>query len=227
MRPNIIIVVTILLVVIIGGLVYIYAGDRIVDDKSTVSMTPSLSSQPEIEDLIIMEKPLVSDFDNIRSPLEISGKARGFWFFEASFPIKIYDANNKQLGVAVAQAQGEWMTEDFVTFEAVLYFDMPSTQNGTLVLQKDNPSGLPENEKELRIPIQFSVETSQAASSCRPTGCSAQICADQDVVTTCEFKPEYACYKTAKCERQEDGNCGWTPTEKLVTCLSEAFQAEQ
>jgi hypothetical protein len=29
--------------------------------------------------------------------------------------------------------------------------------------------------------------------ACRRTGCSGQVCADQEVVTTCEWKPEYAC----------------------------------
>src|SRR5688572_4202660 len=38
--------------------------------------------------------------------------------------------------------------------------------------------------------------------ACRRTGCSGQVCSDQDVVTTCEWKPEYACYDKAPCERQ-------------------------
>lgn len=59
-------------------------------------------------------------------------------------------------------------------------------------------------------------------SSCRPTGCSGQVCADHDVVTTCEFRPEYACYRTARCERQGDGTCGWTMTPQLQQCLNAA-----
>jgi eight-cysteine-cluster-containing protein len=55
---------------------------------------------------------------------------------------------------------------------------------------------------------------------CRPTGCSGQICADEDVVTTCEFRPEYACYGTARCERQTNGRCGWTMTPELQSCLN-------
>jgi hypothetical protein len=57
------------------------------------------------------------------------------------------------------------------------------------------------------------------ASACRSTGCSGQICADQDVITTCEFREEYACYQTATCERQADGACGWTATPELEACL--------
>lgn len=91
----------------------------------------------------------------VGSPLSIEGEARGTWYFEASFPIKIFDANGNLLGTAIAQAQSDWMTEDFVQFKAQLTFDSPSTEQGTLILQKDNPSGLPENDDELKIPVLF------------------------------------------------------------------------
>jgi len=42
---------------------------------------------------------------------------------------------------------------------------------------------------------------------CIKTGCSSQICADHNVVSTCEFRPEYECYQKATCERQSNGNC--------------------
>ncbi len=56
---------------------------------------------------------------------------------------------------------------------------------------------------------------------CIVTGCSAQLCAEESLVTTCEYREEYACYKTARCERQPAGGCGWTPTEELLSCLKE------
>ena len=59
---------------------------------------------------------------------------------------------------------------------------------------------------------------------CMKTGCSRQVCADEEVVTTCEFKPEYECYKEAACERQKSGECGFTQTPKLVACLKRARQ---
>jgi hypothetical protein len=56
--------------------------------------------------------------------------------------------------------------------------------------------------------------------SCYVGGCSGQICSDQDgVISTCEWKDEYACYASATCERQPDGQCGWTPTPELTACL--------
>jgi len=54
-----------------------------------------------------------------------------------------------------AQAQGDWMTTEFVPFEAVLEFAVPQTEFGTLILEKDNPSGLPQNADSISIPVRF------------------------------------------------------------------------
>ncbi len=62
-------------------------------------------------------------------------------------------------------------------------------------------------------------ETNDAA--CFVGGCSGQVCSDQEgVITTCEFRPEYACYHDATCERQAGGECGWTETPELDACLA-------
>jgi hypothetical protein len=55
---------------------------------------------------------------------------------------------------------------------------------------------------------------------CIKTGCSSQVCSDHNVITTCEFRPEYACYQKAACQRQKDGNCGFTKTAELTACLA-------
>lgn len=60
------------------------------------------------------------------------------------------------------------------------------------------------------------------AGKCIKTGCSSQVCSDRDVITTCEFRPEYACYQKAICERQRNGECGFTQTAELAACLARA-----
>jgi hypothetical protein len=115
--------------------------------------TPTEVSENPKNDLIKVSYPKPNDF--ISSPLEITGEAKGNWFFEASFPVKIFDDNNFLLGVKPAQALGEWMTEDFVPYESKIFFAVPSTPKGRLVLKKDNPSGLPEYDDELIIPVYF------------------------------------------------------------------------
>ncbi len=111
------------------------------------------------EDLIVVKSPKANE--EISSPLLIEGEARGFWFFEADFPIKIFDKNNNLIATAIAQAKDDWMTEDFVPFKAELYFEPQTEEQGILVLEKDNPSGLPENADELRIPIKFKINQGQ------------------------------------------------------------------
>lgn len=98
----------------------------------------------------------------VQNPLTFTGEARGMWYFEASFPVKIYDANKNLLGTTIAQAQGEWMTENFVPFSGTLIFSTSTTKTGTIVFQKDNPSGLSEHDDSIEIPIQFAATTTQA-----------------------------------------------------------------
>ncbi|OGF73511.1 hypothetical protein A2W48_00110 [Candidatus Giovannonibacteria bacterium RIFCSPHIGHO2_12_44_12] len=105
------------------------------------------------ENLIRLNSPKPNDV--VSSPLLIDGEARGTWYFEASFPVSLYDANGKLLARTPAEAQGEWMTENFVPFKAGLKFDPPTTDTGFLILEKDNPSGLPEHADELKIPVRF------------------------------------------------------------------------
>jgi hypothetical protein len=67
------------------------------------------------------------------------------------------------------------------------------------------------------------IENPVAGGECYVGGCSSQICSDEPgIVSTCEFREEYACYQTATCERQPDGECGWTPTSELQACIDNA-----
>jgi hypothetical protein len=59
-------------------------------------------------------------------------------------------------------------------------------------------------------------------NDCIKSGCSGTRCTEpgDDLATTCEMKPEYACYRDATCERQAGGACGWTQSAELTTCLA-------
>lgn len=204
-----------------GGVIYVS------DDKAgaiyRLTYTPQGAAKGP-SDLIFVDQPQPNQA--AESPLLISGRARGSWYFEASFPIKLYDSSGALLAESYAQANppagGDWMTEDYVPFKLSLAYKQPATRGGILVLEKDNPSGLPENAAEVRIPIIFS---NGLSSDCVVGGCSGQICSESDadgLISTCEYKEEYACYRTAKCERQANGVCGWTETGELLECLEKA-----
>lgn len=96
----------------------------------------------------------------ITAPLVIEGQARGTWFFEASFPIILLDENDNVLAQTTAQAQDDWMTEDFVPFTAQIdAFSPGESSTGILRFQKDNPSGLPENDASFDLPVQLTETT--------------------------------------------------------------------
>ncbi len=65
------------------------------------------------------------------------------------------------------------------------------------------------------------------SGGCQATGCSGQVCSDKEEVTTCEYRAEYACYQSAICERQANGQCGWTASQALQTCLQAAGSGER
>ena len=138
--------------------------------------------------------------------------------------MKLLDGNGRTIASGTARAQGEWMTNEYVPFKATLTFDQPSTNDGVLVLVKNDPSGLAEDADEFRVPVHFGPLPPKPLGGCRTTGCSGQICAEEEMMTTCEFRPEYACYQGATCERQPGGKCGWTMSMELQRCLGQAAQ---
>ncbi len=115
---------------------------------------------------------------------------------------------------------------DNVTSEA---FAAMTNQEGVLVAGSHSPVTGPAGRSQMLKATQFYLRTkastpnpgpsTQNPKPCFKTGCSGQVCADEEVVTTCEFKPEYECYKRAKCERQANGQCGFTDTPELRRCL--------
>lgn len=76
--------------------------------------------------------------------------------------------------------------------------------------------------KSSPAPSNGSATTPPAGGECVKGGCSGTLCTEpgNDMMTTCEYKAEYACYQTAKCERQADSKCGWTQSAELTACLA-------
>lgn len=61
---------------------------------------------------------------------------------------------------------------------------------------------------------------SRTGGSCVISGCSAEVCSDQAVVSPCIWRDAYVCFRDARCEHQSDGACGWTQTSELKACLA-------
>jgi hypothetical protein len=143
---------TILFVLILAAVVWLGAqwADRFRGSDASLSPTPVRHN-----DLIELYEPLPGD--TVRSPITVRGRARGQWYFEGDFPVVLTDWDGRIIATVPAQAQGEWMTTDWVPFEATVEFDADTSvsDRGSLILQKDNPSGLPEHDDALEITVFF------------------------------------------------------------------------
>lgn len=113
-------------------------------------------------DLITLTTPVPLGL--VENGLVVTGQARGNWFFEASFVIELVSSTGTVLTRSVATTSSDWMTTEFVPFTATLQFVNPysegadeSLKTGTLILRKENPSGEPERDDSLEIPVRFAL----------------------------------------------------------------------
>jgi len=129
------------------------AGFLLLQTRTVPEPTVVDDEEPTFEPEVVVDQPEYGAL--VASPLKVSGKARGTWFFEANIPVTLKDSNGKILAQKGFQAKGEWMTEEFVEFEDTLIFATPETEFGVLLIEKDNPSGLPENDAAFAVPVRF------------------------------------------------------------------------
>jgi len=112
--------------------------------------TPAISNAEFFRNLNIVPNQVVT------SPLKITGEVRGNWMFEANLPIVIVNWDGLITAEGHGTAKSDWMTTDFVPFEATIEFIKPDYgKNGALIFRKDNPSGLPQNDAAYELPISF------------------------------------------------------------------------
>jgi len=105
-------------------------------------------------DMITVELPFPGAVTG--TEFAIVGKARGQWFSEGVFPITILDSDGQLMAKVIARAESDWMTTEFVPFRAYVMISGAYAGNATLVLEKDNPSGLEENAASMSFPFAIS-----------------------------------------------------------------------
>ena len=91
----------------------------------------------------------------VTNPVAIIGEVPGNWSTEAQFPVQLKDDKGNIVAQAPAHVLGNWQTTQLVPFSVQLTFTTTESGSGTLVLQKDNPSGLPQNSDFVSIPIKL------------------------------------------------------------------------
>jgi hypothetical protein len=116
-----------------------------IKDNNTVTYTSAKGVSAKVY--------LPSKSAKVDSPLKVLGEIPGNWSFEASFPVVLKDADGAVIAQAPAQVLGDWMTTELVPFSLELSFSSAASGDATLIMQKDNPSGLPENDDTIIIPV--------------------------------------------------------------------------
>lgn len=140
--------------------VKINVGDTSVkDDENNSTNTTNggggiIGSAPGVTDTIHMTSQATNQ--TITSPVTVQGEAKGSWFFEANMRGSIVDSEGNTVKIFPIAAKTDWMTSDFVPFAESVSFTSPGYgQKGFIVIENDNPSGLLENSKSIKIPVKF------------------------------------------------------------------------
>lgn len=123
----------------------------VVSEPVATTTVSIVTSTPEAKIILDTLKP----GDTVSSPLTITGKARGVWYFEGSFPVELRDSNNVQLAIEPATAKTDWMTTDWVSFSTTLNFSASTTGTGILIFHRDNPSDNPALDESYQMVVNF------------------------------------------------------------------------
>lgn len=119
-----------------------------------VSPTPIAEAETQKPEMPTVSSPSANM--KVVSPLKITGTVPVGWMFEGIFPIKLVDVNRKLIvqGQAKEKVAESWQVDLPVDFTATLTFKAASG-SGFLILQNDNPSGIPANSKTFEVPVKF------------------------------------------------------------------------
>lgn len=123
-------------------------GARFPEPITPIDTNPGVISGP------ILTTPVKNTL--IESPTLVIGFAPPGWMYEGVMSIKLVDAQGNILVSTQAQenSPGTWQSGNPVGFSANLVFT-PTTESGKIIISKDNPSGLLENDAHYEFPVKL------------------------------------------------------------------------
>ncbi len=141
-----------ILVMFFGGY-YLYQKNPlnlhwITHSVQNITPSPVDLNQPFLQNL--------SSGSTVTSPLTLKGYVPANWVFEGQFQLFLLDSRRREILHAPVHVEADPSHQKSVlSFDQTFNFSA-SDKSGFLVLRNDNPSGLPQNQKSLEIPVQLS-----------------------------------------------------------------------
>ncbi len=163
MVKNIVLIFSILILsIFLVGLAYIFKNKDICCKyelcKQLTTICVEEEKEPEEEsekgDTIYLEEVKSGDVLSVED--EILGRAPSNWYFEGTFPVRIFNQQGEEIAVLFAVATQEWTQEGYVPFSLELHSNLIDLKEESVVViqfEKDNPSGLEENADYLKITV--------------------------------------------------------------------------
>lgn len=132
------------------GLLWIHCEDPD-PNPEFANLEPAKPAVRQADTLIRVNGPVA--LDTLYSPIRFTGEARGFYYFEADFPVSLETATGSVIGRGIATALGPWMTTGWVPYEGRMEFEVRDPQMAYLVFQRANPSGEVANAFSYKHPV--------------------------------------------------------------------------
>jgi hypothetical protein len=99
------------------------------------------------------------------------------------------------------------------------FLSKDNSQGASVITGADNATGSDSDNSSIPDPLAPASTKQYVAVGCYVGGASGELCTDSTgAMSTAQYQDYYACFKTARCEKQSDGMCGWTSTAQLIQC---------
>ena len=173
--------------------------------------------------------------DLVPQVFAIRGTAPSGWFFEGDFPIEVHPPGTTRspYTTAIAKTDENYMTQDRVSFFAVVDMRGHNAQDIIVQFKKDNPY----KKKKLADSERIGLRIEQAKTKtngtiakgiqkdgCVISGCSNETCAYKGKVGGCSPDPKYQCRRSGICSKDQNGNCRWLQDKAMKSCLKKVKQ---
>jgi hypothetical protein len=92
----------------------------------------------------------------VGSSVNVKARVLAPWLSEAVAPIEVTDFSGKVLGTGQIVGPNDWMTRNgWMQIETKVDFKNNGAKKGFVVFKKDNPSGDPKRDQQVKVPVNF------------------------------------------------------------------------